>query len=853
MALLLERETKLACELKRTCDDEGKERDPPISAKIIYQLGLVYRDRAPDKFSLIKCAGLLNAALVRKPSNDKDIRNELSKVCKQVLKHANAKNQNANLMKKSTQIKREFNVLRSKVKAQMETFTCELQEAAVVIDDQKMIEEKRISGMQDMQQKIADQYLRIMSGLCKYCEGVMGKPPCSYAVAGMGSLARKEITPYSDFEHVILLEEQDNYESNVEYFRWYSVIFHVILLNLRETIIPSLNISSLNGVDSELGSWFYDAHTPRGVSFDGMMPHACKFPLGRQEPTKSKQWTTELIKPVSEMLNYLSSEQNLKNGYHLSDILTKTCFVYGDDAVYELFAESIRQFLETPICKEAMEEIKHQVKEDLDKFSTRFRLVNLKTNTSNQINIKEAVYRSLSLFISALGRLNHISKNSCFDIIKELAEKSAITEKTKRKLLCALSIACQFRLIVYLHEKSQKDHVDIQTFLKIIEPFCIMNYFQITYCLQCLIAKYLSFSKLHFYSQPQLINITFFYAFGMNKLAVPLLLKKYFVENIYEKYFDSNTWKLTSFQFDSCLEQLESQIREIILPALHIWQNLPLSEFSEVIFLPAVAEQLCRSYIFDEALEFFRHALHILENPKLSQKAKVEIAVTNLNIGKCLNELNRPSEASKHILYSLIFFLKQQPKEDFTFNIAMGYLSLGVSFLKLCRLSHSLNNLNKSSDAFKKLNEKDYLNSFATLHKLIGQCLCGLKQFDKALDHLINSQKMYLSDSVEITRYPGPLADVVYLKANCLVCLHRESDALDCFKEAMENYHDTSRMYYENISVGRIFMGDDQDLMTSDNVDVCVKKSKIIFKNFSLNPDKNENIAAVMGIKFCEV
>ena len=531
----------------------------------------------------------------------------------------------------------------------------------------------------------------------------MGRPPCSYAVAGMGSLARKEITPYSDFEHVILLEEQDNCESNLEYFRWYSVIFHITLLNLQETIIPSLNISSLNGVDSEHGNWFYDAFTPRGISFDGMMPHACKFPLGRQEQTKDKPWTTELIKPVSEMLSYLRTEEDLKNGYHLSDILTKTCFVYGDKRVFDLFASGIHQFATKYTPDEIIETIKQQVKEDLDKFSTRFRLVNLKNNSSNQINIKEVVYRSLSLFISALGRLNRISKNSCFEIINELAEKSIITKKTKRKLLCALSIACQVRLTVYLQKNSQKDHVDIQRFLKIIEPFVIMSCFQITYCLQCLIAKYLNFSKLHFYSQPQLINITFFYAFGMNKLAVPLLLKKYFDENIYEKYCDSNTWKLSTFKFDNCLEQLESQIREIILPGLHIWQNLPRSEFPEVTFLPAVAEQLCRSYIFDEALEFFIHALHILGNTELSQKVKVEIAVINLNIGKCLNELNLPNQALKHILISLNFVQKQQPKEDFTLSTAKGYLSLGVSFLKLCRLSQSLNNLTKSLDASKKL------------------------------------------------------------------------------------------------------------------------------------------------------
>ena len=44
-----------------------------------------------------------------------------------------------------------------------------------------------------------------MAGISQYCEDVMGKPPCDYAIVGMSSLAREEITSFSDFEHIILL------------------------------------------------------------------------------------------------------------------------------------------------------------------------------------------------------------------------------------------------------------------------------------------------------------------------------------------------------------------------------------------------------------------------------------------------------------------------------------------------------------------------------------------------------------------------------------------------------------------------------------------------------------------------
>ena len=42
----------------------------------------------------------------------------------------------------------------------------------------------------------------------------------------MGSLARNELTPYSDFEHIILLSNNENYSLHVEYLRCYSVVFY---------------------------------------------------------------------------------------------------------------------------------------------------------------------------------------------------------------------------------------------------------------------------------------------------------------------------------------------------------------------------------------------------------------------------------------------------------------------------------------------------------------------------------------------------------------------------------------------------------------------------------------------------
>ena len=274
----IEEEFRLAHRLKKLCCDEsGTETDPKKAAEIIHQIGIIYRKRSPDKIALLKSAGLFNAAIVRNPSNIASIKPDLAEICQHVLRIANAKNQNVDLVKKAEQVKALAQDLRTKT----DTFLNKNMHHKPISpssDDFQKHMSQNISASREVNKTIADQYKQIMADISQFCENVMGKPPCEYAIAGMGSLARAEITPYSDFEHIILLHDTDNYKCHLEYFRWFSVIFHVIILNVRETIIPSLNVNSLNDENCRLGDWYYDAITPRGISFDGFMQHACKFP-----------------------------------------------------------------------------------------------------------------------------------------------------------------------------------------------------------------------------------------------------------------------------------------------------------------------------------------------------------------------------------------------------------------------------------------------------------------------------------------------------------------------------------------------------------------------------------------------
>ena len=543
----------LVLKLKKGCDSNGLEINPCESAKIIHKIGLEHLKLSPDKVSLIKSVGLLNSALAREPSNASDIENDLSNACQHILQQANASCQTVDLVQHAKHVIPQIESMRAKTNQALSEI--QLIKTGYKKTNSKSEQEITIKLIKNIQQQITTDYKQIMIKLCQYCVDVMGPPPCKFAVVGMGSLARKEITPYSDFEHMILLENLANYKIHLEYFRWFSVIFHTIILNLQESIIPSLNVKYLNDNTCDLNDWFFDTYTS-GVSFDGMMPHACKFPLGRAQPTEKKPWTTELIKPVNKMLEYLGSEENLKNGYHLRDILTETCFVYGEQTLHDQFLSGYQSYKNCKTSEAIRDELRKQVKEDLEKFATRLRLINLKP--TKPLNIKQLFYRTSTLFIAALGKIFSINSSSCFDIINELAEQRKITNNAKQKLSFAVAIACKIRLGIYMKEKSQTDYIQpcsdavtiFDSILDVTDVDSIVCYFQTTYCLQLEVIRLLGIERNHFYSNVKMLNIAICYSLKLDHLMLALsedIVKErviWFAESIffddYKKHFEND-------------------------------------------------------------------------------------------------------------------------------------------------------------------------------------------------------------------------------------------------------------------------------------------------------------------------
>ena len=730
----------LASQLKRNCNDQGIENNPKMSAQTIYQMGLEHFKSSPDKISLIKCVGLLNSAIARNPSNVSDIKQDLYQKCQHILQLANAKDNTADLLAQAKHIKSQINEMRRTTKNNLDTMNNFKHSDKVSTADLTNQQTLKINSIKQIQHQVTARYKQIMKTISKYCHDVMGPQPCKFAIVGMGSLARNEITPYSDFEHIILLENRESYEHHLKYFRWFSVIFHIIILNLQETIIPSLNVKHLNDKTAESGDWFFDTQT-KGVSFDGMMPHACKFPLGKAETIKTS--TTELIKPVNKMLEYLSCKDSFVNDYHLSDILMQTCFVYGDNNLHQVFENGISLHINAKSKQEKFADIKFQLQNDLHAFAN---IINIrKIKRKGTFNVKELFYRTSTLFITAFGRIFDIKSSSCFDIINALGKKKQISDYAKQKLSFAVAIACEIRLSVYINAKSQHDYVQtcengetvFDEIFKIVDRQSIVSYFQITTSLHAEVMILLKGKLKTFQMDESLCNIYIMYMLGMDEMALSLF-SKYDLWNqvLFRIKYSHN--KIHSV-FDKRLSKLENETNfNITLPPQEQLEELfhNICDIVQVLVF-SQGNKYDRWQILDCLLDVCKRLT--IKGHKLVKSGETDenaflIGYLSMLVASLLTESNELDKASDYMNQS--FDLQSNnPKYTFLF-----YLLAGNNWFKMEQYEKSLHCLQIALGI--RLSARfDFCNHFnnyliAMMYSGIGACLLKLDQYADSLVYL---------------------------------------------------------------------------------------------------------------------
>ena len=742
-------ENELVTELKKLCDYHGREIDPSKTAELLHRLGLIYWKRSPDKLSLMQAAALFNAAIVRKPANLQTIQKDLHALCTHVLKLGKAQNLNADLVETSK-------ILGEKVKQMRKRALLKLEKAPSkeAFANKQECEKAKVDFVQALQDQITDDYVELMKQISDYGMTVMGEAPCPYSHIALGSLARKEVTPFSDFESIIVLKEgvqkSISYPNFLEFFRWFTVIYQIVILNFGETIIPSVAIPSLNNFLEKGKDWFFDVHTPRGISFDGLMPHASKNPLGRQQKTKDKPWKTELIKPISFMLDYLQLENDLKNGYHLADILTTTRFVTGDQTLHNEFKLKLLQLGQEGKTS-SFNRLLDIMKDDLESYAVFDSLAI--AHRKRNFNTKRMVYRSSTIFISTLGKMHHLKSVSSFDIISELEEKEIITSEAARNLKFAIAVACDVRLRAYLENQAQSenlplrlrgsnssDHKNLDLGIEnVLDVDDALLYFKITFCLQ------------------KNIRAGYQTNYSCDMRTV-------------EKHVEAGMC-FCFFQYQTALE-IGKNLRKLYLAEGNIEKVIAFTSF--------VKECLYLQGDYPNALKESRYEL--LQELQLKPRNAQNIAKCHQDIAKCLLKLELYLEAAVEF------------EKEFTTrkSISKNTLLLQTDMLNCIRnIANAYYSCHKFEEALvwfqieKQEHNSAFSNHILTMPKLfgnIGGCFFRMNRFEEALDNYHQAKAIGSREnlSTETTAYYWNKI------GHCNFKMNKYEEALSAYEEELK-------------------------------------------------------------------
>ncbi|XP_066297321.1 uncharacterized protein [Branchiostoma lanceolatum] len=436
---------------------QSQPLQPGSEADCLYKLGGVYLERGKitkDGGDFTKAAALYNAAIARSESDD--FRDMLIQALKQAellfLRHVGGVVCEIDLYDIDMGHKNEMREMRENVKRKLETIDQQYnpytynQTGPEVRDH----ETARANAVMELFQQITHDRHTFADRLLSECIGQLSPPPCRYAFIGLGSQATELVTPFSDLEFAILIEDGADSEENRQYFRNLTHYLHLKIINLGETILPAMGIKSLNDFysDDPEGSWFYDSITPRGFAFDGSMPWASKTPFGRQR-TKDKP-PLELIQTPGNMAKFQQVDIAVAEGYHLARILRSACHMTGDEALVEEYMNIVAQTT-------------HQVDPDgnvdIGHITSNIKEFGSQQLSAQLLSVKKEIYHFPAMVIQNYAFFCGLQTTSMWNTVEQLKNENLVSEENAHHLAVLVGISAELRLRTYLANGSQRENI----------------------------------------------------------------------------------------------------------------------------------------------------------------------------------------------------------------------------------------------------------------------------------------------------------------------------------------------------------------------------------------------------------
>ena len=121
--------------------------------------------------------------------------------------------------------KTELKNLRNEVKESLESLECNKDKQRLNECEVGHMFNSQTEEIKRLSDKISLRMKQFLASIINECLELLGTPPCDYEVIVLGSLARNEMTPYSDFEWAILTSSEE--EEWKVYFRNLTNLVHL--------------------------------------------------------------------------------------------------------------------------------------------------------------------------------------------------------------------------------------------------------------------------------------------------------------------------------------------------------------------------------------------------------------------------------------------------------------------------------------------------------------------------------------------------------------------------------------------------------------------------------------------------
>ncbi|CAH1779690.1 unnamed protein product [Owenia fusiformis] len=446
------------------------DTDLNYQAKILQRIGDIHLERgsllkSPDSF--INTAALYNAALVRHGDEYQEdkIRTALENL--ETIFLTQFAQRDSNLLEfdidfssfhmKMLQLIREH--AQVEVRSITQLWDSEVDNDLESIRHREIIIAEKIRGLYSQITKDMTHFIR---QLIFECFKTLGSAPCRYAILGCGDIARNEMTPFSDFEYGILLEEDGNIEEHREFFRNLARLFNMKMMSLGETVIPVLGITSLNRYDQHDNDWFYDTITPNGLRVSGNMPWEGRNPLGIRGASGRRSF--ELIKTPRE-LAFLQTQNNLRQNFETAKSLSTVSLLEGDEALFREYETTLAEFFTQMsgknISSEAVARGQKLLYHEVDQYNMNLESSTFRT-TGDLLEVKKEIYTLPSNILNSLKHIHRLVSKNPWDIIDEMLQKRLLNDEGAHNLKLATSISLFLRLRTYVHNEEKREVVDYQ-------------------------------------------------------------------------------------------------------------------------------------------------------------------------------------------------------------------------------------------------------------------------------------------------------------------------------------------------------------------------------------------------------